>query len=82
MSRAYGIKPETMKKRIENARALVKNLEERVDRRKERLARAEACVKKCKEDVKSYEERLEGARGMLSGYEYRAALLEKNGTYV
>lgn len=82
MSRAYGIKPETMKKRIENAKALVKNLEERVDRRKERLARAKSCVKKCQEDLESYEERLEGARGMLSRYEYRAAVLEKNGTYV
>ncbi len=77
MSRAYGIKPETMKKRIENAKALVKKLEEKVGRRKERLERAKSCVKKCQEDLENYEERLEGARGILKRYEDRAALMNE-----
>ena len=46
MKRAYVIKPETMLKRIENAKALVKVAEERVEKRKERLAREERCAQK------------------------------------
>ena len=78
MKRASNMKPETMLKMIENAKAVVKVAEERVQKRKERLARAKKCVKKCQEDRDSYEERLEGVRETLKRYEARAALMNED----